>query len=89
MESVGDEMIATNTVSAYGATCRHLVVYQPGGLGEKGVVLRALEEPVEAATIPEALKSLRKWLRWRRDELGVARPHGDDEGPQQDDSESG
>ena len=24
-----------------------------------------------------------------RDELGVARPHGDDEGPQQDDSKSG
>ena len=52
-ETVRDEMIATNTVS-----CRLLVVYQPGGLGEKGVVPRALEEPVEAATIPEALKGL-------------------------------
>ena len=75
-ETVRDEMIATNTVSAYGAICRLLVVYQPGGLGEKGVVLRALEEPVEAATIPEALKSLRKWLRWRRraSEMNLALP---------------
>ena len=75
-ETVRDEMIATNTVSAYGAICRLLVVYQPGGLGEKGVVLRALEEPVEAATIPEALKGLRKWLRWRRraSEMNLALP---------------
>ena len=75
-ETVRDEVIATNTVSAYVAICRLLVVYQPGGLGEKGVVLRALEEPVEAAKIPEALKSLRKWLRWRRraSEMNLALP---------------
>ena len=66
-------MIATNTVIAYRAICRLLVVYQPGGLGEKG---RAFEEPVEAATIPEALKSWRKWLRWRRraSEMNLALP---------------
>ena len=38
---------------------------------------------------PEALKGLRKWLAGEQDELGVARPHGDDEGTQQDDSKGG
>ena len=72
-ETARDEMIATNTVSAYRAICRLLVVYQPGGLG-------GAQEFEKVAQVEAAGK---------RDELGVARPHGDDEGPQQDDSESG
>ena len=45
-------------------------------MAEKEVILRSLEMPQEAATVAEAVSSLRKWMRWRRRamELQVSEP---------------
>ena len=52
------------------------ILYQPGGLGEKEIILRNLESPPEAATLREAVLHLRRWMRWRlpAKDIGVAAP---------------
>lgn len=58
------------------AQIEQMVQYQPGGLSEKGIILKNLESPAEASTLTSALTSLRRWLRWKRraEQLGVAMP---------------
>lgn len=75
-EAQREELIATKRVTAKGIICRLLTVYQPGGLAEKEVILRSLEAPAEAVSLPEAVTGLRKWMRWRNRarELGVSEP---------------
>ncbi len=71
-----EEMIATKTLSPLGIVSKLMVIYQPGGLSEKGIILRNLENPQEAASLSAALQSLRRWLQWKRraEEVGVALP---------------
>ena len=75
-EAQKDEMIATKTLSPLGIISKLMVAYQPGGVSEKGIILRNLENPPEAATLAGALTSLRRWLRWKRraEDVGVALP---------------
>ena len=53
-----------------------MVIFQPGGLSEKGIILRNLENPQEAGSLAAALQALRRWLQWKRraEEVGVALP---------------
>ena len=53
-----------------------MVLYQPGGLAEKELILRQLESPPEATSFSDALQGLRKWGRWRTraTDLGVQEP---------------
>ena len=53
-----------------------MLLYQPGGLGEKELILRQLEAPPEAGSLAEAVQGLRKWSRWRNraGDLGVQEP---------------
>ena len=57
-----------------------------------GLILRSLEMPVEATSIPEAVVGLRRWSRWRRraTDLGVSEPDPflASERPQQNRSET-
>ena len=71
-----EEMIATKTLSPLGIISKLMVIFQPGGLSEKGIILRNLENPQEAGTLAAALQSLRRWLQWKRraEEVGVALP---------------
>ena len=71
-----DEMVSSKRLSAFAIVCQLLKSYQPGGLGEKELVLKSLETPVEASTIGEAVTGLRKWTRWRRraSELQITEP---------------
>ena len=71
-----DEMVSSKRLSAFGIVCQLLKSYQPGGLGEKELVLKSLEMPLEAGTIGEAVTGLRKWTRWRRraSELQIMEP---------------
>ena len=71
-----EEMIATKTLSPLGIIAKLMVIFQPGGLSEKGIILRNLENPPEAGTLSAALQSLRRWLQWKRraEEVGVALP---------------
>lgn len=56
--------------------CHLLKTYQPGGLAEKELILRALESPPEVTTLGEAVQAVRRWSRRRRrgGELGVLEP---------------
>eukprot|EP00434_Breviolum_minutum_P043255 symbB.v1.2.038547.t2/scaffold6043.1/size21519/1 len=75
-ESQKEEMIATKTLHPLRITSKLMVIYQPGGLSEKGIILRNLESPQEAPTLAAGLAGLRRWLRWKRRamEVGVALP---------------
>ena len=75
-QSAREEMVATKTLNPLGILSKLTVQYQPGGLSEKGIILKSLESPAEASTLSTALTSLRRWLRWKRraEELGVAMP---------------
>ena len=75
-ETCREEMVATKTLNPLGILTKLMVLYQPGVLSEKGIVLRNLESPGEATSLSTALVSLRRWLRWKRraEELGVAMP---------------
>eukprot|EP00435_Cladocopium_sp_Y103_P038530 s827_g10.t1 len=75
-ESQKEELVAGKSLSAFAIMAHLQILYQPGGLGEKETILRNLEMPPEAATLPEAVVQLRRWSRWRlraRD-IGVAEP---------------
>lgn len=75
-EAQKDEMIATQSLSPLAIVAKLMVAYQPGGLAEKGIVLRALEQPEEAQSLPHALTLLRRWIRWKRraQDVGVILP---------------
>ena len=75
-ESQREELISTKQVTAMGIICRLFTIYQPGGLAEKEVILKALEVPQEANNLTEAVGYIRKWMRWRSraKELGVSEP---------------
>ena len=72
-QALREELVSTKRVSALSIIC-HL--YQPGGLGEKEMILRQLESPAEPTTLAESLQGLRKWTRWRARamDLGVWEP---------------
>ena len=71
-----EELIAAKKLSALKILCHVMTAYQPGGLGEKELILRQLESPPECSTLPEALQGLRRWFRWRHraGDLGVQEP---------------
>ena len=61
-----EDLISSKKIKALDIVCSLLVAYQPGGLAEKELILRSLEAPMEASTLPEAAVGLRRWARWRR-----------------------
>ena len=65
-EGQREDLISSKRLTALGIVCQLLVIYQPGGLAEKELILRSLEQPIETSNLPEAVQSLRKWMRWRR-----------------------
>ena len=69
-------MVASKAVTTLGILLKAMLRYQPGGLGERGAILQALENPTESSTIPMAITQLRKWIRWKRRafEMGVSIP---------------
>ena len=75
-ETLREEVVASKAVSTHGIMSKAMLVYQPGGLGEREAILQALESPQESATISTAITQLRKWIRWKRRacEMGVSIP---------------
>ncbi len=71
-----EDLVSSKKVTAMQIICQLLVQYQPGGLGEKELILKSLESPGEATTTAEAVQNLRRWQRWRRraKELKVTEP---------------
>ena len=74
--NIREEIVSTRSVNAMGILTRLFTVYQPGGLAEKALILTSLENPKEENTVPGAVQSLRRWIRWRRRaaDVGVSVP---------------
>ena len=65
-ESQRDDLVSAKRLTSLEIICHLLMTYQPGGLAEKELILKSLEQPAESANLQEAVVSLRRWLRWRR-----------------------
>ena len=74
--SLREELVASKRLTALRIVCHLMLLYQPGGLAEKELILRQLEAPPEAGSLAEAVQALRKWSRWRNraSDLGVQEP---------------
>ena len=74
--SLREELVASKRLTALRIVCHLMMLYQPGGLGEKELILRQLESPPEAGNLAEAVQGLRRWSRWRNraSDLGVQEP---------------
>ena len=75
-EGQREEMVATKNLTPLSMITKLMTIYQPGGLSEKAIILKALEQPQEATCLASALVGLRRWLRWKRRaaEVQVALP---------------
>ena len=75
-EAQKEEVISSKSMTALGILAKSMLSYQPGGIGERGAILAALESPAEAASIASAVGGLRRWIRWRRRavEIGASVP---------------
>ena len=75
-KNLREELISTKRVSVLSIICHLMMLYQPGGLAEKELILRQLESPPESQSLSEAVQGLRRWSRWRRraTDLGVQEP---------------
>ena len=75
-ESQREDIISTKSLTVLGILGRLMQNYQPGGAHEKAAVLAALENPIEATSVGEAISGLRRWVRWKRraTDISVALP---------------
>ena len=73
---VREELVATKSLSPVKVIAKLMTIYQPGGLHERTVILRQLEDPGEAGNAVTGVQSLRKWLRWlrRAQDVGLCLP---------------
>ncbi|CAE7894355.1 unnamed protein product, partial [Symbiodinium necroappetens] len=75
-DSVKSELLSTRLVGTLAMLSRIVVLYRPGSIAERQQVLRALENPHQAANAAEAVVELRKWARWmaRATDIGIQCP---------------
>lgn len=58
--TVKEELVATRALSPLRLVCKLMVLYQPGGIHERTIILRQLEETVEAGSRSDACMGLRR-----------------------------
>ncbi|CAE7233632.1 GIP, partial [Symbiodinium sp. CCMP2456] len=78
-ESVKSDLIARRATQSMPLLLfRLFTVYQPGGAGERTVILQRLQGSDVAASTEECLRQLRAWPRWvqRCKDMGMAVPDG-------------
>ena len=75
-EHVREELVAGRKVGVFSILAHLFLTYCPGGVLEKQMLLRNLEEPPEVSNLVDAPSALRKWLRWktRTIEIGAVVP---------------
>ena len=73
---VRQELSAARISGLLNVVARLFCIYGPGGLAERELGLKQIQEPPVASTIQEVIDGLRKWRRWchRMAELGGALP---------------
>ena len=71
-----DELVATKRLSVFAILAHLHVTHCPGGISEKQMLLRNLEEPAEPSNLHNTVVGLRRWLRWRAraQEIGATEP---------------
>ena len=74
--SLKGETLANRATSSVQVLFRIFTRYQPGGLGERAMLLRQLVDPRTSTSMLEALEQLRAWKRYlrRAQELKIATP---------------
>ena len=75
-EAQKEELVAGKNLGAFAIMAHLQILYQPGGLGEKEIIIRNLESPPEATSLQDAVIQLRRWIRWRirAKDIGVSEP---------------
>ena len=73
---VRQEVSASRVSGLLALVCRLYVVYAPGGISERELGLRHIQDPPSCTGVPETIEGLRKWKRWcvRMSELGGTLP---------------
>ena len=74
--SVRDEISAARVTGLLPVVARLYVIYAPGGLNERELGLRQIQEPSSGSNVKDTIDILRKWARWcdRMKELGGTLP---------------
>ena len=74
--AVKEELVAIRAFTPLRLVKKLMVLYQPGGLYKRSIILRQLEEPVEAGSPSEPYSALRRWMRWlrRASDIGLNLP---------------
>ena len=75
-EGCREELLSARRLDAFGILTHLHCTYSPGGVAEKQMLLRNLEEPAEITHLQDGPLALRKWLGWRRraKEVGAIEP---------------
>ena len=75
-EAQRDEVVAMKRLSVFAILAHLHTSYCPGGVSEKQMLLRNLEEPSEPTGLHDTVVGLRRWLRWRAraQEIGATEP---------------
>ena len=75
-EQVKGELVASRRLEVFGIITYLHLLYSPGGVTEKQLLLKTLEDPAEVSVLSEAPAALRRWLRWKRRtlEIGATTP---------------
>ena len=73
---VRDEISSARVSGLLQVVCRLYVIYSPGGLSEREIGLRHIQEPCQGTSVKDTIEILRRWKRWcsRMVELGGALP---------------
>ena len=74
--TVRQEVSASRVSGLLPLVCKLYVIYAPGGITERELGLRHIQEPPACAGVLETIEGLRKWKRWclRMTELGGTLP---------------
>ena len=60
---VKEELSAARVSGLFQVTCRLYIIYAPGGLSEREIGLRQIQDPQTGSSIKEVIALLRKWQR--------------------------
>ena len=74
--SVRDEISAARVTGLLPVVARLYVIYAPGGLSERELGLKHIQDPSSGTNVKDTVDLLRRWHRWcdRMDELGGTLP---------------
>ena len=73
---VRDEISSARVSGLLQVVCRLYTIYSPGGLSEREIGLRQIQEPSSGTSVRDTIEILRRWKRWcaRMVELGGVLP---------------